>query len=91
MTGDPFSEIRLDKFILICYNGERMKIETIDKETVLLVSHYVDLYFEHPAKAHQFYLEHQEVIDAVFEWHEKTKKDWEREQAVQNWMEMKNQ
>lgn len=68
-----------------------MIIEEPDKKAVEIVTKYVDLYFEHPAKAHQFYMEHQEVIEAVREWHERTKKDWEREQAIQNWMEMKNQ
>jgi len=65
------------------------KIEDIDKETILIVSEYVDLYFEHPAKAHKFYMEHQEAIDAVFELYHG--KYWEREQILKNWMELKNQ
>ena len=38
----------------------------MDKETALVLK-YLDLYFTHPAKAHQFYMEHQEVIDVVFD------------------------
>lgn len=72
---------------------EHPKIEDIDKETILIVSEYVDLYFDHTAKAHKFYMEHQEVIDGVFELYEGRgqKKYWEREQILKNWMELKNQ
>lgn len=67
-----------------------MKLEDMDNETILVVSEYVDLYFEHPAKAYKFYEAHQEVIDAVFELYD-GKKYWEREQLLKNWMELKNQ
>jgi alpha-ketoglutarate-dependent taurine dioxygenase len=67
-----------------------MKIEEINKETILLVSEYVDLYFTHPVKAYQFYMEQKDVIDGVFALYN-NQKYYKREQFLKNWMELKNQ
>ena len=67
-----------------------MKLEEMSKSLIKLVSEYVDLYFSHPGKAHQFYMAHQKVIDTVFEWHKNTRDDWKRKQ-LGSWMEFMNQ
>ena len=60
--------------------------EGFNKEKCMeIASEYLQLFFTHPAQAHKFYMEHEAEIDAVFQWHERSKKDWENEEFRRAW------
>lgn len=67
------------------------RLKGLSEKTILVVSEYAELYFSHPAKAHIFLMKHEKEIDDALKWYQSTKKDWEREQLVKNWMELINQ
>jgi len=67
-----------------------MRLEEMSKKITEEISKYVDLYFYEPLKAKSFYLKHQKVIDSVFEWNGKTKKE-RKDQQLKSWMEFMNQ